>query len=66
MKTRTKGFLRDELISHKSEQFDYISELHGYLWRFVKCELPGAGGNIEDYIEIALQQAEKRASENYR
>ncbi len=67
MKPRTKGFLRDELISHESEQFDYIAELHDYLWRFIRCELsPGAGGNIRDYIDIALQQAEKRASENER
>jgi len=66
MKTRTKGFLRDELISHESEQFDYISELHDYLWKFIRCELPGAGGNIKDYIDIALQQAERRALINER
>jgi hypothetical protein len=66
MKARTKGFLRDELISHESEQFDYIAELHEYLWRFVRCELPGVGGNIKDYIDIALQQAERRVPANER
>ena len=60
MKTRRKGFLRDELISHESEQFDYIAELHDYLWRFIRCELPGSGGSIKDYIDIAIQQAEHR------
>ncbi len=61
MKTRNKGFLKDELISHKSEQFDYITELHDYLWKFIRSELPGASGNIRDYIDIALQQSENRA-----
>ena len=64
MKVRTKGFLRDELINHKSEQFDYISELHDYLWRFIRCEFPDAGGNIIDYLDVVLQQAERRAMEN--
>ena len=61
MKERTKGFLRDELINHDSEQFDYIVELHEYLWKFVRCELPGVGGNLRDYLDLALLQSKKRA-----
>lgn len=61
MKERTEGFLRNELIPHESEQFDYISELHDYLWQFIKCEIPGADGNLKDCIDMALQQARTRA-----
>ena len=59
MKPRSKGFLRDELISHESEQFDYIAELHGYLWRFVRVFDPGAGGNLKDYLDKTIELAEK-------
>lgn len=58
MRDRTKGFLSDENINHKSEQFDYIEELHDYLWRFIRAELPGSSGHITKYIDIALEQAE--------
>ena len=61
MKKRTKGFLRDELISHKSEQFDYIVELNNYLWEFVRCELPAASGKLSDYLDVALENAKYRA-----
>ncbi len=59
MKKRTDGFLRDELINHDSEQSDYIRELHDYLWRFVRCELPFAGGNLRDYLDLAIEKMEK-------
>ena len=61
MKKRTEGFLRNELINHDSEQFDYIKELHNYLWKFVICQIPSANGNLKDYIDIALDEAERRA-----
>ena len=64
MKKRTKGFLRDELISHESEKFDYIAELHDYLWKFVRCELPAASGKLQDYLDIALKNAQHRARAN--
>ena len=51
MKQRSEGFLRDELISHDSEQFDYIKELHAYLWEFIRCELPSCGGNLNIYLD---------------
>ena len=59
MKKRSDGFLRDELISHGSEQFDYIAELHGYLWRFIWVVFPGAGGHIETYLDKAIDEAER-------
>ena len=61
MKTRSEGFLSDKKISHNSEQFDYITELHDYLWRFVRFEIPGASGSLNDYLDIAVRSATHRA-----
>ena len=58
MKKRTKYFLSDENISHDSETFDYIVELHGYLWRFVSVAIPRASGSLRDYIDIAIEKLE--------
>jgi len=58
MKPRTDGFLSEENIPHDSEQFDYIRELHDYLWRFVRVSNPGASGNLGDYIDGAVDSAE--------
>jgi len=60
MKIRKDGFLSNELISHESEQFDYIAELHDYLWKFIRCELPAANGNLNDYLDIALENIQHR------
>ena len=60
MKKRTDGFLSNENINHESEQFDYIGELHDYLWQFIRIELPAASGNIRDYLDIALENAKYR------
>jgi 3-dehydroquinate dehydratase len=60
MKDRSKGFLREELIDHDGEQFDYINELHGLLWRFVKTVNPGAFGSLSYHVEDALAIAEAR------
>ena len=35
MKDRPNYFLSEENISHDSEVFDYIRELHGYMWEIV-------------------------------
>ena len=59
MKNRTPGFLSEEIISHESEQFDYIVELHNYLWKFVNIHLPGVSGNLTKFVDIALQIAKK-------
>jgi len=58
MKIRPRGFLTEGHMGHESEIFDYIGELHRYLWRFVYCVLPGASGRLEDYIDIAIRELE--------
>ena len=60
MKKRNEGFLAKENIDQTSEQFDYIKELHNYLWEFVRCELPSASGNLTDYLDIAIKKAKNR------
>jgi hypothetical protein len=66
MKKRSEGFLSEEKIDQSSEQFDYIRELHDYLWGFVRCELPAASGKLNDYLDIALENAKHRALANER
>jgi len=61
MEKRSEGFLSEEKINQDSEQFDYIIELHGYLWEFVRCELPAASGRLDDYLDIALENAKHRS-----
>ena len=58
MKERPKGFLSDAMISHDSEQFDYINELHNYLWRFVRLSIPGASGDLKKYLPVVLEMLE--------
>ena len=58
MKNRLEGFLSNKNIPHDSEIFDYIGELHTYLWRFVRCVFPFAQGNLSDYLDIAIEQEE--------
>ena len=58
MKDRPKYFLSDDKINHNSETFDYIVELHTYLWRFVKVSFPGASGFLSDYIDLAIEKLE--------
>lgn len=60
MKTRTDGFLSDKNISHASEHFDYIAELHGYLWRFIGTQITGASGRLENYLDAAVEMAERK------
>jgi hypothetical protein len=41
-----------------------ISELHEYLWRFCKTEIPFLEGmcyRLNDYLDVALEFAEWRA-----
>jgi len=59
MKDRPKGILAEENISHDSEIFDYVRELHEILWRFVRVEYPDAGGRLDKWLPVALAKAEK-------
>ena len=58
MKSRQHGFLGRDKIDHDSEVFDYVAELHEYLWRFVRVHSPGASGNLVDVLDDAIQLAE--------
>lgn len=60
MKERPDGFLAKDKIDHEEEIFDYIRELHEYLWCFVRAELPFANGRLRDYLDIAIQQINYR------
>lgn len=60
MKKRPNGFLAKDEIGHDSEIFDYIRELHDYLWRFVRTEMPGASGELDGCIDEALQRMENK------
>lgn len=62
MKERPAGFLCQSQIPHESEQFDYIRELHLYLWRFVRTVHPGASGRIGDVVDAAIDELEERSS----
>lgn len=59
MKERTKYFLGPEKIDHDSEIFDYIVELHAYLWRYVRTVYPYANGKLSSYVDDALMALEK-------
>lgn len=59
MKERPKGFLSD--ISRSSEVFDYIVELHEYLWRVVRALEPGASGHLNEQVDHAIGLLEAAA-----
>jgi len=61
MKNRTNGFLAHGCIDHDSEQFDYIRELHDYLWAFVRTQYPAASGRLRDWVDKGLNKAIRAA-----
>lgn len=63
MKKREDGFLSNERIKHSSDQFDYISELHEYLWRFVRAFIPGASGSLNQFLDAAIFIAEQKGND---
>ncbi|KKM17397.1 hypothetical protein LCGC14_1676130 [marine sediment metagenome] len=60
MKKRPMYFLADDKIDQSGEIFDYIAELHEYLWRFVRAVKPGTNGSLSDYVDSALEQLENK------
>ncbi len=58
MKSRPQGFLSEESISHESEVFDYVAELHEYLWRFVRVARPGASGDLGSMLDEVIDSLE--------
>jgi len=55
MKDRPFAFLGEDKIDSNSEIFDYIKELHGYLWDYINRIIPGASGNLKDYVDEGLK-----------
>lgn len=62
MKKRPNGFLAKEKIDQEGEIFDYIKELHDYLWEFVRVANPSASGNLNNFVDKALKDL--KASQN--
>jgi len=60
MKTRPKGFIAEDKIDHNGEIFDYIRELHEYLWKFVQVFYPGASGSLTDWVDEPLDEVESK------
>lgn len=59
MKSRPDGFLADDRIDHDGEIFDYIVELHDYLWRFIRAvRSPGADGRLGSHLDAAIETLE--------
>ena len=58
MKERPKYFLSEDNIDQDGEIFDYIRELHDYLWRFARVAIPSANGHLDDYIDPAIVKLE--------
>jgi len=63
MKPRTNGFLSEKNISHDSEIFDYIAELHDYLWRVVRAVSPGSSGMLTKKVDEAITLIENAKGE---
>ena len=59
MKKREIGFLSEIYIDHNSEIFNYIQELHNYLWRFIRVSFPGTSGFLDDVIDPAIEKLEE-------
>jgi len=60
MKERPLHFLASDKIDHDGEVFDYINELHDYLWRFVRTVFPAVGGSLRYYVDSAIRILEQR------
>lgn len=66
MKERPSGFLANDKIPHDSEVFDYIKELHEYLWRFARIAMPGVCGRLELVVDRALDKLEEMPADARR
>ncbi len=64
MKERPKYFLAEDKIDHDGEPFDYIRELHNYLWRFVHVAFSSIGGSLTDYIDPAIEKLEAQLAKS--
>ena len=60
MKDRPQGFIASDKIDHNGEIFDYIRELHEYLWRFVYVYHSSASGSLSEWVDETLDNAESK------
>lgn len=51
---RPKGFLDPEKLD--GHVFDYVRELHEYLWQVVRVVKPGASGRLTDHLDDAIDK----------
>lgn len=58
MKARPPGFIADSEIDHEGEIFDYICELHDYLWRVARAMTPSASGCLGDFLDEVVEELE--------
>jgi len=59
MKPRERGFIGEDKVDHDGEVFDYIRELHSYLWRVVRVVSPGASGSLCAFLDKAIEKLEE-------
>lgn len=55
LKIREWGFLASVA---NEEVFDYVQELHRYLWRFIEALEPGTGGHLRDHLDRVIDNLE--------
>ena len=60
MKDRERGFIGEDKVDHNGEVFDYIAELHEYLWRYVRLFVPSASGSLSDWVDCVLDDVESK------
>ncbi len=62
MEPRPKGFLSHANVDHDSEVFDYIKELHDYLWTIIRAVTPGSGGSLDGHLDDCVAKLTERSS----
>lgn len=60
MKDRPQGFMSKEKLDHDGEIFDYIRELHDYLWRFIRISCPRASGPLGEWLDKTLEDIDPK------
>ncbi len=63
MKPRPDGFLAGD-FKHYPDVLDYVSELHAILWLFVRTQMPGASGHLDDFLDRAIAIAEQEGADD--
>jgi len=64
MKPRPTGFLSQNHINHDSEIFDYIKELHSYMWILLRIIKPGCGGDLRNIIDKIIKAERLKNGQN--